>query len=84
MSSSLEKRVNNALDTLRPFLQNDGGDILLVDVTKEKIARVKLLGSCSSCSMSHMTMKAGVEDAILKAVPEIKGVVSVGEDVLSV
>ncbi len=78
---SLLSRVNKALEQLRPFLQNDGGDIELVEITPNKIARIKLLGACSVCSMSEMTMKAGVEEAILKAVPEIKGVEPVVDDV---
>lgn len=63
--------VTEALDQLRPYLEQDGGDMELVEVTDDFIVKVKLLGTCSSCSMSHMTMKAGLEEAVKKAVPEI-------------
>lgn len=78
MSSELTLRVQAAIEDIRPFLVADGGDIELVEITDQKVARVKLLGACSSCSMSPMTIKAGVEESIRKAVPEITGVESVG------
>ena len=59
---------------LRPFLEADQGNISLVEVTDDLIAKVKLHGACKDCSMSYMTLKAGVEESIKKAVPEIKGV----------
>ncbi len=71
--------VNNSIEQLRPFLNDDGGDMELIDITQEGIVRVRLLGACSSCSMSVMTLKAGLEDAILKVAPEIKGVISVDD-----
>ena len=70
-------KIQDALKQIRPFLEADGGDVELVDVTKDYVARVKLLGACSSCSMSTMTMKAGIEDAIKRASSEIKSVVAV-------
>ena len=69
-----EERIREALTDLRPFLEADGGDITLEEVTSDGIARVRLHGACSSCSMSHMTMKAGLEEAIKRAAPEIKEV----------
>lgn len=71
------KRVNTSIETIRPFLQNDGGDISLVEVTDENIVRVKLHGACGSCPYSLMTLKNGVEQAIKRDVPEIKEVVAV-------
>lgn len=76
-STELYANVNNALETIRPFLMADGGDIELVEITSENVAKVKLLGACGSCSMSTMTMKAGVEEAIKKAAPQIKSVEAV-------
>ena len=67
-------KVQEALAQLRPFLEADGGDIQLVEVSDSYIAKVKLLGACSSCSMSLMTLKAGVEEAVKRAVPEIRSV----------
>jgi Fe-S cluster biogenesis protein NfuA len=68
---SIVKKVELALEEIRPFLAEDGGDIALVEVTSNMIARVMFKGACSSCSMSNMTFKAGVQDTILHAVPEI-------------
>ena len=82
MNSDLKSKVEAAIDDIRPFLVADGGNIELVDIKEGKIARVKLLGACSSCSMSPMTMKAGVEESIRKAVPEIVAVEAVSETVV--
>lgn len=71
--------VKVSIEQLRPFLNDDGGDMELIDITEEGIVRVKLLGACSSCSMSVMTLKAGLEEALLKAAPEIKGVISIDD-----
>jgi len=70
-------QVNASLDTIRPYLLADGGNITLVEVTSDLIARIELQGACVSCSMSSITMKAGVEGAIRAAVPQIKGVEAV-------
>ncbi len=72
VQSSLYQRVDEALNDLRVFVKEDGGDLELVEVTEEGIARVELKGACTSCSMNNMTFKAGVEEAIMKAVPEIQ------------
>ena len=66
-----EQRVREALTDIRPFLEADGGDITLDEVTPEGVARVRLHGACSSCSMSPMTMKAGVEEAIKRVAPSV-------------
>lgn len=75
--NDLSKRVEEALDQIRPYLQADGGNVSLVEITDDNIVRVELLGACKSCSMSMMTMKAGIEESIKRAVPEIKAVESV-------
>lgn len=67
----LEEKINKTLEQLRPFLVADGGDIELIEITDQGIAKVKLLGSCSDCSMSLMTLKAGLEEAVKKVAPEI-------------
>lgn len=74
---SIILRAQKALDDLRPFLEADGGDISLEEVTPDGIARVKLHGACSGCAMSPMTMKAGVEEAIKRVAPEIRSVEAV-------
>ncbi len=71
------EKVNNALDQLRPFLHADGGDMELVDVTDEAVVQVRLLGACSDCSMSAMTLKAGLVDALKTVAPEVKSVEAV-------
>lgn len=81
MNSELKIKVEAAINDIRPFLVADGGDIELVDIKEGKIARVKLLGACSSCSMSPMTLRAGVEESIRKAVPEIIAVEAVNQPV---
>ncbi len=70
----LTEKVLGALEQLRPFLMEDGGDIELVEITDDSIVRVRLLGACSDCSMSMMTLKAGVEEAIKKVAPEVQAV----------
>ncbi|HNY08515.1 MAG TPA: NifU family protein [Tenuifilaceae bacterium] len=70
-------KVAAAIDVIRPFLQNDGGDISLVEVTDDNTVRVKLHGACGSCPYSLMTLKNGVEQAIMRDVPEIRGVEAV-------
>ena len=74
MEISLLEKVNKALDSIRPYLEADGGDVEVVEITDKMIAKVKLLGACDGCSMSSMTMKGGIEEAIRKSVPEILGV----------
>ncbi len=74
---SLLKRVDAALDDIRPHLKVDGGNIEIVNITDDMIVEIKWLGNCEYCSMSAMTMKAGVEQAIKQKLPEIKGVKAV-------
>lgn len=69
--SSITSRVENALDNLRPYLEADGGDIRLVEVTEDLHVKVELHGACADCQMIHMTMKGGVEQAIRQAAPEV-------------
>jgi Fe-S cluster biogenesis protein NfuA len=73
----LTAQVEKALETIRPYLIADGGNVAIEEITPDNIVRVKLLGNCGSCKMSFMTLKAGIEQAIMKEVPEIKGVVAV-------
>lgn len=74
---SLLDQVEAALDTIRPYLETDGGNVSVEEITPENVVKLKLLGSCGSCPMSIMTLKAGIEQAIQKAVPEITGVEAV-------
>ena len=74
--SGLMGRVEDALQTIRPYLEADGGDVKLLEVDPDMVVHLELLGACGTCPMSSMTLKAGVEEAIKKAVPEIKGVLA--------
>jgi len=74
--SNLLEKINQALESVRPHLKVDGGDIEVVDVTDDMHVHIKWLGNCQSCSMSTMTLRAGVEQAIINKIPEIKGVVA--------
>ena len=78
MEKSVLNNIENALEEIRPFLKNDGGDISLVSVEKD-IVKVKFEGACSSCTVNQMTLKSGVEMIIKKHAPEIQKVVSVEE-----
>ncbi len=71
------KRIEQSINEVRPYLQADGGDISLVEVTPDFIVKVKLLGACGSCPYSVQTLKLGVEDKLKRDVPEVKEVVSV-------
>ena len=70
----LTQAVNDTLTQLRPFLEADGGDITLVDITPDFVVEVALHGACKSCDMSTMTLKNGVEESLKKAAPQIKSV----------
>ncbi len=73
----LTKKIEKALEEIRPFLQNDGGDIELVSIDENKSVTVRLLGNCVSCSVNQMTLKSGVEMTIKKYAPEIENVYNV-------
>lgn len=73
---TIRERVVKALNRVRPYLQNDGGDIDLIEITDDLTVKVKLTGACHGCPFSMQTLKAGVEQAIMQEVPEIKKVIS--------
>ena len=70
----LEEKVKNVIDQIRPYLVADGGDISYINITEDNTVNVQLHGACASCSMSILTLKQGVEQAMIKAIPEIKSV----------
>jgi len=72
--NKVEKIVLKAIDELRPYLHNDGGDMELVEITDDNRVIVKLLGACQTCSVSSVTMKAGLEENLKILVPEIVSV----------
>ena len=72
---NLEERIEKALDSVRPFLNKDGGDVRVVSIKGNKLT-LRFEGNCSSCDMSNMTLRAGIEEAIKLNVPEITNVVA--------
>jgi Fe-S cluster biogenesis protein NfuA len=75
--SELMKKVEEALSQVRPYLEADGGNVSLLEITDDLIVKLELHGACKSCSMSMMTMKAGIEETIRRSVPEVKDVIAV-------
>lgn len=70
-------KIKSAIDSVRPYLKADGGDVELVEVTDKLVVKVKLVGACVGCPFSMQTLKAGIEQAIRNEVPEIRDLVSV-------
>ncbi len=70
----LNTRVEAALDNIRPYLVTDGGNVRVLEITRENKLKLEFVGNCGTCPMSTMTFKAGVEEAIKKSVPEINGI----------
>lgn len=73
---SIKEKVLLAMEQLRPFLHADGGDVEFVEIRDDATVVVRLTGACSDCSMSFMTLKAGIEDTVKKAAPEVKAVIA--------
>jgi Fe-S cluster biogenesis protein NfuA len=73
----IQQKVQNVLDQVRPYLQQDGGDISFVELTDDFVVNVELHGACGACPFSTMTLKNGVEATLKKALPEIKEVVAI-------
>jgi Fe-S cluster biogenesis protein NfuA len=76
-TGTLQERVSNVLQSVRPYLQADGGDVNLVRVSDDGIVEVHLEGACGSCPMAMMTLRAGIERALMREIPEVKRVESV-------
>ena len=70
----VEQKVKNALAQIRPYLQQDGGDVEYVDMTNEGVVMVRLQGHCGTCPHAMQTLKQGIESAIKKVIPEVKSV----------
>jgi len=78
-NQQLRARVEEALAQLRPYLEADSGNVSLVEISDDMSVKLKFHGACRSCSMSAMTLRAGIEQTILRMVPEIKGVEALPE-----
>lgn len=73
-SENLLQRIESSLDNIRPYLEADGGNVRILEITKDHVVRLEFMGNCGNCPMSTMTFKAGVEEAIRKSVPEIRSI----------
>lgn len=75
--NNLKKKVEDALDSIRPYLEADGGNVEVVEITENQTLKLEFKGACKTCNMSHMTMKAGIEETIRRAVPEIREIIAI-------
>lgn len=75
--NDIKQKVESALETIRPYLKADGGDVELINVSEDGVVEVKLTGACVGCPMSQMTLRAGVERAVIREVPGIRRVEAV-------
>ena len=82
MLDQYKDQIEMALDTIRPYLEADGGNVRVVGLSEDMVLQLELMGTCSSCPMSTMTLKAGVEEAIKKAIPEIIRVEAVNVEIV--
>jgi len=73
----LRNQIEEALDTIRPYLMADGGSVRLLNVTADNVVELELLGACGSCPMSTMTLRAGIEQALKRSVPQVERVEAV-------
>lgn len=73
----MRQKVQEAIDRIRPALQKDGGDVILVDVTEGGVVKVELTGACKGCPMSRMTLKEGIEKFVKSEIPEVESVIAV-------
>jgi len=76
-NTELVEKIKNVIEQIRPYLQADGGDVEYVNMTEDNVVNIRLLGMCGNCPHSRMTLKNGIEAAVVRALPEIKSVESV-------
>ncbi|MEX2591908.1 MAG: NifU family protein [Anditalea sp.] len=81
MLENYKEKIEEALDNIRPYLEADGGNVRIIELSEDMVLKLELLGNCGSCPMSTMTLKAGVEETIKKAIPEIKKVVAINVEI---
>ena len=73
----LKAKVSDSLAKIRPYLLTDGGDVVLEEITSERVAKVKLIGACKTCYLSEMTFQGGVRESVLNDVPELKDLIAI-------
>jgi len=78
--ATLEDRVDEVLDEMRPYIHSHGGEVNVLEVTDDKVARLQMIGSCNGCPMSMLTMRLGIERILKEKLPELKGAEAVMVD----
>ncbi len=81
--TNLLKKIDEILNEIRPHLKVDGGDVEVVDITNEKVVKIKWMGNCESCSMSEMTLRAGIAETIKSKMPEVTEVEAINGNLTS-
>ena len=81
--TTLLKKIDEILNEIRPHLKVDGGDVEVVDITNEKVVKIKWMGNCESCSMSEMTLRAGIAETIKSKMPEVTEVEAINGNLTS-
>jgi len=76
---SLDQEIDKVLDSIRPYLHADGGDVEVVEVKENKDVILRLTGNCSSCNMSEMTMTAGIEESLRRSIPDLGSITAIKE-----
>jgi len=76
---SLDQEIDKVLDSIRPYLHADGGDVEVVEVKENKDVILRLIGNCSSCNMSEMTMTAGIEESLRRSIPDLGSITAIKE-----
>ncbi|PQA59363.1 MULTISPECIES: NifU family protein [Siphonobacter] len=77
LAHPLMGKVEQALNSIRPYLEADGGNVRIIEITDDNVVRLELMGACGSCTMSAMTFRGGIEDAIRRQVPEVSSIVAI-------
>jgi len=75
--NTIWNKVDDSLNSIRPYLERDGGNVEIVEITDEMVVKVRLVGACETCPQSFMTMKTGIEESIKRDVPQIKSIEAV-------
>jgi Fe-S cluster biogenesis protein NfuA len=74
IAADMKQKIEDSLDSIRPYLREDGGDVEVVELTDDQVLKVKFMGNCESCAMSFTTLKAGIEESVRRSIPEIKSI----------
>ena len=79
-TEELEEQFDRVLDDMRPYIHSHGGEVNVLEVTEDKVARIQMLGSCNGCPMSMLTMRLGIERLLAEKMPQLSGAEAVFVD----